>query len=104
MKTNATSVADARQARSPTEQNAQGDVLTADANLETAQINLAYTDIMRRSPAGSAAPPYHGQCRRARQRRADDDRQPGPDVRRLSRSASASSCTSRAAPGRAATT
>ena len=44
VKTNATSVAE-RDRRVAEQQGAQGDVVTADANLRTAQINLGYTEI-----------------------------------------------------------
>ena len=66
---------------SPSEQAAKGAIMTDEANLQTAKINLGYTDIT--SPiAGKIGTHqrHQGQCRRPGQRRADDDRQPGPDV------------------------
>ena len=63
---------------------AQGDVVTADANLKTAKINLGYTEITAPISGEIGRTKRHqGQRRRAGQRRADDDRQPGPDVRDL---------------------
>jgi membrane fusion protein (multidrug efflux system) len=49
VKTGATAVAE-RDRRVADQQGAQGDVVTADANLHTAKINLGYTDIT--SPIG----------------------------------------------------
>ena len=64
------------------DQQAAGSILEAEANLQTAKINLGYTDIT--SPDHRQDRPHQrhqGQRGRSRHRRADHDRQPGPDVR-----------------------
>ena len=64
------------------DQQAAGQILTDQANLETAKINLGYTEIA--SPIDRQGRPHQhhqGQRGRPRQRVADPRRQPGPDVR-----------------------
>ena len=68
----------------PTDQMAAARFLEAQAALEQAQINLGYTEIQ--APIAGRigrADVQRRQSGRARQRRARDHRQPGPDLRHL---------------------
>ena len=75
------------------DQQAQGQILADQANLDTANINLGYTDIASPISGKGQQDQCHGrQCRRARQRRPDADRQPGSDVHQLSGQPARTAC------------
>ena len=66
-------------------QEGQAQVLVAEAQLQTAEINLGYTEIYAPISGKIGLTSVHlRQSGRADQRRARDDRQPGPDLRHLS--------------------
>ena len=63
---------------------AKGAIMTSEANLQTAKINLGYTDIIAPIAGKIGRTTDQGQRGQPGQRRPDHDRQPGPDVRDVS--------------------